>query len=239
MKTKNPFAHLDCEFILNESRRAKRMSLRIKPPNIVTLTYPYGSSVRRAIAFAIENLPWIEQKLERAKTKRINASKPITSTDNFETKFHRLTFVPNEREEAFIRISNGETRLYYPQNWEEKDKRVQELIRVALRETYRKEAKGYLPERLKDLAAQHGFSYHKVSIRDSKRRWGSCSTQKNISLSLSLMALPYHLIDYILLHELCHTVEMNHSPRFHALLNKVCDGKSKALQKEMKQFSTL
>ena len=100
----------------------------------------------------------------------------------------------------------------------------------------RKKAKEYLPDRLQVLAVLHGFTYASIRIAKSKSRWGSCSSKKNISLSLFLMQLPSHLIDYVILHELCHTVEMNHSPKFWELLDKICNGKAKILRKELKTF---
>jgi predicted metal-dependent hydrolase len=86
------------------------------------------------------------------------------------------------------------------------------------------------------LAGLHGFTYASIRISKSKTRWGSCSSKKNIGLSLFLMQLPLHLIDYVLLHELCHTVEMNHSRQFWELLDGVCNRKAKALRKELKSF---
>ena len=74
----------------------------------------------------------------------------------------------------------------------------------------RHEALRVLSKRLAALAARYGFSYTRVTVRDMRTRWGSCSSERRISLALSLMTLPEHLIDYVLLHELCHTVEINH-----------------------------
>ena len=87
-------------------------------------------------------------------------------------------------------------------------------------ETLRKEAKKILPVRLEELARKHGFKYGKVAIRNAKTRWGSCSWRNNINLNLHLARLDNDLIDYVILHELCHTVEKNHSVRFWALLHK-------------------
>ena len=75
-----------------------------------------------------------------------------------------------------------------------------------------------------------------MKINASTGRWGSCSARGDINLSLHLMLLPLHLIDYVLLHELCHTREMNHGPRFWALLDRMTDGKARALCEELKSF---
>jgi predicted metal-dependent hydrolase len=97
-------------------------------------------------------------------------------------------------------------------------------------------AKASLPLRLADLARAHGFTYMSVKTRKSKTRWGSCSSKKTISLSYYLLLLPSHLIDYVMLHELCHTVHMNHSPAFWALLDQHAGGNSKAFRKELKSY---
>ena len=112
---------------------------------------------------------------------------------------------------------------------------MKDLLEKALRH----EAKRLLPDRLIALADRYRFTCTGVRIMNSKTRWGSCSTRKTINLSLSLMLLPWHLIDYVLLHELCHTVEMNHSDRFWKLLNGVTDNKALALRKELKGYHML
>jgi len=100
----------------------------------------------------------------------------------------------------------------------------------------RQKAKSVLPAQLAKLAATHGFNYSKVTVRNSRSRWGSCSSKKSINLSLYLMLLPEHLIDYVLLHELCHTVHLNHSPAFWDLLNKCTGGKSNELRREIRRY---
>jgi len=100
-----------------------------------------------------------------------------------------------------------------------------------------RKANVYLPERLAELATKYDFSYRIIRIKDNKSRWGSCSSLGAINLSLGLMRIPTHLIDYVLLHELCHTVEMNHGPRFWALMNKVTGGDAKKLRLELRKYS--
>lgn len=87
-----------------------------------------------------------------------------------------------------------------------------------LKEWVREEARALLGTMLAALAEEYGFSYAAMSIRFQKSRWGSCSGRGNISLNAALLFLPERLTRYILLHELCHTREMNHSAAFWKLL---------------------
>lgn len=102
-------------------------------------------------------------------------------------------------------------------------------------ERMRAQAKAELPPRLATLAAQHGFQYKRVFIKNNRTNWGSCSSLGNINLNLRLVSLPQELQDYVMLHELCHLKYLNHSPQFHALLESVCPG-HRALEKQIKQY---
>lgn len=104
-------------------------------------------------------------------------------------------------------------------------------------ERLRKEAKATLPNRVKELAEQHGLRYGRVTIRCTRSKWGSCTAKGNLSLSLFLMTLPEHLRDYILLHELAHTEHLNHSREFHALVDRLTGGREKELAKELRKYS--
>ena len=102
----------------------------------------------------------------------------------------------------------------------------------------RKQAKAYLPGRLEELAAQHGFSYNQVRIKHNVSNWGSCSVKGNINLNLNLMRLPHDLQDYVMLHELCHLRHMNHGQKFHALLESVCPDHL-ALRRRLKEYKLI
>lgn len=98
-------------------------------------------------------------------------------------------------------------------------------------------AKAYLPQRVEKIAADTGLKYRQLSLRAARTRWGSCSGKNNISLNIFLMELPQYLIDYVIIHELCHTVHHNHSPRFHYLVDKILAGEEKRLSQELKQYT--
>lgn len=97
-------------------------------------------------------------------------------------------------------------------------------------------AKSVIPGRVAELASLYGFTYQSVKIQSSRTRWGSCSARNSINISIFVMQLPPHLIDYVILHELCHTVYHDHSERFWMLMDKVCAGKARNLNKEMKNY---
>lgn len=102
-------------------------------------------------------------------------------------------------------------------------------------ELLRRAAKADLPSRIERLSAATGLRYEKLTIRAARTKWGSCTGRNHISLSLYLMLLPEHLRDFVILHELCHTVHHDHSPRFHALLDRLVGGAERSLQRELRQ----
>ncbi len=154
---------------------------------------------------------------------------------------------------------SGEVRLTYPRSVAKKraleflESRVewveQSRCRLAERaphrveytpeqiEQMRREAKELLPERVAFWAERFGFRYGRVTIRASRSKWGSCSGDNNISLSLFLMTLPEHLRDYVIIHELCHTVHHNHSAEFHLLADRCLGGNEKNLRSELRRSS--
>lgn len=98
------------------------------------------------------------------------------------------------------------------------------------------QAKVFLISQLASLAAQYGFSYNRVFVRNQKTRWGSCSSKNNINLNINLVRLPEELRNYVLLHELVHTKIKNHSGRFWSELDKYV-ANSRAVARELRRHS--
>ena len=97
------------------------------------------------------------------------------------------------------------------------------------------EAQDELFSRLEYFSEKYNLPYRRAAFRCQRTKWGSCSSQSNISLNINIAFLPEHLQDYILLHELCHIRHMNHSKAFWTQLDEYCGGRAKEYAKELKK----
>lgn len=103
-------------------------------------------------------------------------------------------------------------------------------LRPLIERWYRDKANRELPQQLRALAAQHGIAVTSVSIRDQRSRWGACSARGAITLNWRLMMVPGFVREYVLLHELMHRRELNHSRRFWRLVAACCPRQLEARQ---------
>lgn len=219
--------------LLRTTPRATRYTLKISKGMIIAIL-PEGGDEGRMLAFIEEN----RQKLLTA-LKKHPARPLLDETTQLQATTFRVEIFRTDRTNYYMTLKDGILRIACPSGTRFESDNVQEVLKDLLEKALRHEAKRLLPDRLMALAARHNFTCTGVRIMNSKTRWGSCSARKTINLSLSLMLLPWHLIDYVLLHELCHTVEMNHSDCFWKLLNGVTDNKALALRKELKEYHML
>lgn len=111
--------------------------------------------------------------------------------------------------EQWIRDKHSKQSKLSPRKKYQKDEKDR-----LLEKRYKKAATDYIPKRVEYYAELIGVTYEKITIRDTKTRWGSCSSSGNLSFSWRLMLAPFSVLDYVVVHELCHRIHMNHSKEF-------------------------
>lgn len=186
---------------------ASRVSARITPAGALKITLPRLAPLMAAKLLLRSSRKELRQLL----TERHTAH--IYDTDRPIGKSHHLLFKAGGTATT-VTTSSTAIVATVPDGQSLSAPTVQTPIRQAVLKALRKEAKHYLPRRLAALAERHGFSYDTVRLMHASSRWGSCSSRGTISLNIALMTLPFELIDYVLLHELAHTRQMNHSAAF-------------------------
>lgn len=162
----------------------------------------------------------------------------INLSFRLETDLISIALERGTRKDFYLRTEQGRTVIVCPPDTDFNEPTRQEWLHRVVERALRLQAERVLPERLRALSVLHNLPFNTCKVNVSKGRWGSCSGRKDISLSCYLALLPPHLREYVMLHELCHTREMNHGPRFWALLDALTDGKAKALREELKGHRT-
>ncbi|MFH1224031.1 MAG: SprT family zinc-dependent metalloprotease [Pseudomonadota bacterium] len=219
------------------SKRSRHIRLNVRPFRGLEISAPKYASHRDIETVINKKAEWIRTQL--SKIEAVQKKRTIfTPETNFETKRHRLTVIPSEIDKPRSRIKNGIIKVEYPGSMDTEDEKLQSEVRKAIEKAFRIEADEYIPYRVRGLSNKHSLKFNKVCLKNITTRWGSCSHKNNLNFNIHLMRLPDDLIDYVLLHELAHTVVKNHSPKFWALLDTLLpDGKlSKKTDKELNTF---
>ncbi len=189
---------------------SKSIKVTLKSEDSILVTMPYLCPYKTAREFLIKNI-------EKIKSFKFNTKK---YTPDFKTKFDTLKII--ESNEIKTQVKNKVVNFYYPKDYDFFNSKIQNELQKAHAIALKIEAKNYLIPRLFFLAQKFGFKYNKVSLRNQKTRFGSCSFSNNISLNINLLNYDFDIIDYVLIHELCHTKIKNHSKNFWLEVEKYC-----------------
>jgi predicted metal-dependent hydrolase len=205
----------------------RHIRISITAHGVVRVSRPWFVSRIEAERFVRSRQDWIRQ--HRPSTKTLQHLQQIG-------KAHRLHFIESVDSACKARIVGQEVRISVPKHLQFDAEEAQTTAKKASIRALKSEAKSLLPQKLHSLAITHGNSYSDVSIKQLKARWGSCNSKKEIVLNCFLMQLPWHLIDYVLCHELAHTKHMSHGENFWAELTRMLP-QAKKLKKEIKQYT--
>lgn len=214
------------------SKRAKYLRLKLAYSGDLRVVVPNGVSFQKARWFVDTQADWLENKLPQLKcSKQVKYSKPKSLDLKYLGESWSLSYLVDDDSPA-VSIEPDPAIFHLNCTGLVDDR---DLLNKAIGLWLKPKAEAVIPKRLSVLAERHGFHYQRVTIRGQKTRWGSCSSQKNISLNYKLLFLPQEVVDYVLIHELCHTLEMNHSKRFWALVAD-CDSDYKLHDKALSRY---
>ncbi len=215
------------------NKQARRFTFRAQSDGLVLTCNPMSSE--SDIRNALDRLrPKLRDMLESSKTRKEQLMlRPgyRLANDIFELRWHR-----EEEGRLYVSHKQGIMAVHYVESVDFETPIIQRWLVAQLSHNLGQQAKSLFPKRLAELAQENGFSYSCVRIRETHSRWGSCSSRGSINLNSHLVLLPRHLRDYVMLHELCHTREMNHSPKFWALLDHITGGNNKKYRAEIREY---
>ena len=216
--------------------RARRIIMRPTVNGVIVTVPPHTlqSEVKNSLQHFRQRLHAGQLKL---KTNTIS-KQSIGPNFCLKTDLITLFLEQGTSKEFRLRAEPGKTIIIYPPNTQFEDSARQEWLHRVVERSLKQQGQWILPKILHDLSVRHNLPFSICKVNVSKGRWGSCSGKKVINLSCYLMLLPPHLREYVMLHELCHTREMNHGPRFWKLLDTLTNGKAKMLRNELKEQQT-
>ncbi len=189
------------------SRRAKYLRLQVSIDNLLEVIIPLKAKYPPVNKFISSNKDWIIRHcLNRQNSQK--TYRYLGQKISVEQQFHLFSnenYLYFKRNKLLISSSNYS------------DKNIDQIYEGWLKER----ACEYIPSRVKELADKYGFNYNKVDVKSQKTRWGSCSNKRNLSFNYKLLYFNVEVIDYVIVHELCHLKQMNHSYKFWKLVEEI------------------
>ena len=214
--------------ILVRNPRARRYVLRLRPDSSVRVTIPRGGSAAEARRFAEGSVGWIERELARLLSQS-SRPKPWSIGTEILLRGEPVKIETEANgDRNWIRFSDEILKVTDPAG---------DLRPAIERHLWRLAAKE-LPPRVLEYAAVHQLPVRRITVRNQRSRWGSCSRRGTISLNWRLIQAPPFVRDYLILHELTHLREMNHSARFWREVARVCPDYETA-ERWLKQHSSV
>lgn len=204
-------------FLFRRSYKARRLRLQFDGEGKITLVAPWLADKRSIEDFLVQNTQWIQKQLGRIEKQSAIRKKPTYQTgDVFYYFGEPVTLIIQTTKKQRPSIKIWGDKLLVTMN--EKSAANKMGVRKLVEGFFKKKAVEAIHDRLQFFNEIYRFPYHKVTFRNQKTRWGSCSRAGNLNFNWRLIMAPIEIIDSVVVHELCHLKEMNHSRRFWSLV---------------------
>lgn len=193
---------------LRRSARARRFSLRVsRVDGAVTLTLPARAPLAEAAAFARGQTEWLRATLAQLPAQRRPVFGALLPFEGVELRLQAAPVAAPRAEGGLLLLPPGEERL---------EARLLAFLKHC--------ARIRLQAATERHAAALGRPFRRITLRDTRSRWGSCAADGSLSYSWRLIMAPPEVLDYVAAHEVAHLAEMNHSPAFWAVVARLCPG---------------
>jgi predicted metal-dependent hydrolase len=204
--------------LVRSKKRKKTLSLTVKPGGMVVIQAPYPVPQAEIDGFFQRKLPWIHQKLS---TLALQVPREVPRSDAL-TAGDKALFLGVAYPVIINGINLDGDHLNFDGSRFILSPFAAPTGKESLRTWYRQAALSFLPDRVRDYEGIMGCNSRSVRISAARSRWGSCSADNRLAFSWRLMMAPPSVIDYVVVHELAHIREKNHSPRFWSLVGTIC-----------------
>lgn len=201
-------------FRRSSKARSLRLQINLDEPKVI-LTVPKFAMNFEINRFLKSKQSWIEKHLSKALKKAQLRPKPqYKNSDIFYYFGEPVSLVINftDKKRPNVRIRGD--KMYLSLNNSIPENKIPSYAKKAIQDFYRKKAEETVHDRLQYFNEHYGFRYNRVTLRNQKSRWGSCTGKLNLNFNWRLIMAPIEIIDYVIVHELCHLNQMNHSRNF-------------------------
>lgn len=218
-------------YTLRTSSRSRHVRLKVSHHSGLEIVVPLRFDISKVPEIIAKKEQWIRRSIEKVQSTIAPPPTEIPTQINFQSigSLFEVIVEHNSKHKNFFIEKNNRVTLYI-------NTPSKKILFTLLKKWLHQKSRTILLPWLERISKEHGFTYNQPTVRFQKTRWGSCSTKKNINLNRALIFLRPELVEYLMIHELCHTVEMNHSKKFWELLEKHCQN-YQALDKELKSAS--
>jgi predicted metal-dependent hydrolase len=213
------------EFVeIKHSEKARHLRMQAGADRIIKVVVPRGMPRWKVEGFIKQNQDWIDKHMARIKMQEVRHPKHRYEAGEvfyYLGEPYALSFPASRATHPLVKMQGQELQVLCGRSLGMGE------IRSALESFFKKKAEGVIHDRLEHFNAFYGFPFARVTFRNQKSRWGSCSRRRNLNFNWRLVMAPIEVLDYVVVHELCHLKEMNHSSRFWALVaHQVEDSKA-------------
>lgn len=205
---------------IKKSERSKHISLKMMAPGFLELVLPSWEREHRGLKFIESKSNWVLKNFRKIQSRQtiIPTYKTGSQITLFGKKNIELKLIPSKTlrsnfrfHEPEIPLTNSILELKVP---EQSALLHQQFITSCLHKFYLQTAREYLTDRTEHFATLLNLNFNQIRLKDTKSRWGSCSAKKNLNYNYRIILAPKPIVDYLVIHEVCHLQHLDHSTNF-------------------------